>query len=773
MDLSPEKNIGTQKTSAWRLILKSQSILRIILVLVLVLIWTVNAQDSFAYSPGVTEKVSSERPIYAEEETTLESDSIIHVPVDVADLQQAIRLVQNDGTIELAAGTYPSPNSGFELNNLQKGFTIRAAEGATVILDGGGTRPILRIMNTSLSEGKSVVFEGLTFANGYSDLDGLAGGITIYRAQATFVASTFENNHGYQPTTGGGGIVVALGSEVSFYDCNWRNNTARNYGGGLAVNEDAKVVVVNSNFANNRTNVENHLITAAGGGIHVGNSDLEVIGSTFEGNEAGYVGGAIYAIGTWADPVSVPRSNVEISNSTFINNRSVRHPSVEFPFPTEGGAFHAEDQTMASIMKSIFITNQSMVGGAVNLYRSIVEVDQSFFLGNQAVGSGSANGFGGALSATSNDTNIDGNSNRRPAHLEVSNSLIQGRYNSVTTVGQAGGGIYVSGDTNRTYGVNGASQMGTAEENRAKLIIDNSMIVDTDVQEMETAPGTGIGAGLMVDLADLTVKDSMIILSDALGGKNSSGGGIAIINQSYADISVTTIAGNTAGKYGAGLLVQGSEINLSNSVLIENELSPGIDELITESFGSVIFTSPDLARNIAVTGVLKNNIISNNTGLPIFDDDRTDGPINDVRYDGNTIYSTTFDDRIYTNSLPGYCCRTLSGLNDLIIERANGVSTDKVYDPNELVETLPVVGEIMAVPTLLVTSNSDDMPLYLGYAWSGGGEVTLNGDPLAENAGVATTSNPGIHTLSVGDVNFSIDVIELKPSLFLPLIVGK
>jgi hypothetical protein len=315
--------------------------------------------------------------------------------------------------------------------------------------------------------------------------------------------------------------------------------------------------------------------------------------------------------------------------------------------------------------------------------------------------------------------------------------------------------------------------MGTAEENQAKLIIENSMIVNTDVQELESASGTGIGAGLMVDLVNLTVEDSMIIQSDALGAKNGSGGGIAIINQSYADIFGTTIAGNTAGKYGAGLFVQGSEINLSASGLIENEISPGINEPIAESFGSAIYSSPDFARHVAVTGVLKNNVISNNTGLPIYDNDHNDGPINNVRYDGNTIFSDTFGEVMYTNSLPDYCCQSLSGLNGLVIERSNGISSDKVIDPNELVETLPVVGDIMAVPTLLITGNNDEIPLYLGYAWSGVSEGKLNGNPLAENTGITPISDTGTQTLTVGDVTFCVDVVELKPSLFLPIVVGE
>jgi hypothetical protein len=269
------------------------------------------------------------------------------------------------------------------------------------------------------------------------------------------------------------------------------------------------------------------------------------------------------------------------------------------------------------------------------------------------------------------------------------------------------------------------------------------------------------------------MKDSMIILADALGSKNGSGGGIAIINQSYADISNSAIAGNTARKYGAGLFVQGSEINLSTSELIENEISPGIDEQLEESFGSAIYTSPDFSRHLAVTGTLNNNVISNNTGLPIFEGDRTDGPINDVRYEGNIIYSNIFGEKIYSNILPGYWSQTVSDMNDLVIERANGINTDKVQVPNELVENQPIVGEIIAVPALVVSNRSNDSPFYLGYAWSGGEEGKLNGDPLADNAGLATALNTGTQTLSVGEFEFCIEIVELKPSLFLPLVVGR
>src|SRR6185436_9800345 len=81
------------------------------------------------------------------------SAAVVRVPQDVRDLQSAIGSVGNGGTIELAAGTYPSPAAGFRIANAGKRFTLRAAPGARVVLDGGGSRPILDFANGDRSRG--------------------------------------------------------------------------------------------------------------------------------------------------------------------------------------------------------------------------------------------------------------------------------------------------------------------------------------------------------------------------------------------------------------------------------------------------------------------------------------------------------------------------------------------------------------------------------------------------------------------------------------------
>ena len=54
-------------------------------------------------------------------------------------LQQAFNDVGDGGTIEIAGGTYQAPSGSFTIYG-PKGFTVRAASGAAVTLNGGGLR---------------------------------------------------------------------------------------------------------------------------------------------------------------------------------------------------------------------------------------------------------------------------------------------------------------------------------------------------------------------------------------------------------------------------------------------------------------------------------------------------------------------------------------------------------------------------------------------------------------------------------------------------------
>jgi predicted outer membrane repeat protein len=435
---------------------------------------------------------------------------------------------------------------------------------------------------------------------------------------------------------------------------------------------------------------------------------------------------------------------VIVSNSTFVNNSAARDGSVSLGVPTEGGAFHAEGQTTARIFHSRFINNSAMTGGAITLYQAILQIDGSVFLGNAAKGQGSLGGYGGAISGASNDTSSDGGTNRRSANLTVTDSYIQGRYGATTATGYGAGGIYMAGDFNRAYGANGVSKIGTASDNRATLVVDHVVFNDLDVVK---GSDDGAGGAILVDLTNATIQNSLIMNSDALGANNGSGGGLAALDQAAANISGVTFAHNSAGKYGGAVFTQGSTLNISGSDLIENS--------VPTQYGSAIFASPLTASyaTVNVSGLVQGNRISNNTGQAIFDDDRTNGPINSVIYNNNDFYGGSVNPVVYSDAIPNYGWKRVSELNALVVNRANGTSSPKSQSANRALASIPAIGRIFAAPSeiLGVTAANDSetiAPAYIAYAWSGN-SGSLNGSPLSDKTGVQAITSPGTFTLSV------------------------
>lgn len=139
----------------------------------------------------------------------VEAQVLIKVPAQ-ATLQQAIDTIDDGGVIEIAAGTYSAPTGGFTILDAQKGFVIRAAAGAPVVLDGAGSN-ILRFSNSSLAAGKPVTFERLTFSGGNSAAANVGGAVTLVEADAVFVGCTLQNNAA-QVTDAGGGAILAQAS---------------------------------------------------------------------------------------------------------------------------------------------------------------------------------------------------------------------------------------------------------------------------------------------------------------------------------------------------------------------------------------------------------------------------------------------------------------------------------------------------------------------------------------------------------------------------------
>lgn len=694
------------------------------------------------------------------------AEIVVRVPQDQATLTAAVTAVPAGGTIELAAGTYASPSQGFQFSNLAKGFTVRAAANALVYLDGGSARPVLRMENSSLGNGRPIVFDSLVFRNGSSAIATTAGGVTIRRGEATFVNCTFENNQRLETTLSelaGGGVGVSIGSRVFFDRSTFRNNRSKNNGGGLSISESSVAHIHASQFYDNLTNVPGHRNTASGGAISVVNADLYVTNSRFQGNRSGYVGGAITALGTWVDPVGIPSTEVVIANSTFIDNRAAAN-GVVLPGPSEAGAVHAEDQATMRIFNSRFEDNVAQTGGAVNLYRAIVEVNDSVLIGNRADGS-TAGGFGGAFNVLSNDTS-SGEPDRRSGALTVRRSYVQGATPpTINSVAKTGGCLAVAGDFNRRMGL--VTPQGTAASTRATLVFEDVVLHDCDV----TAGSAAAGGGFDIYLTNATLIDGLVLGSDA-AGPSSSGGAGRITSESAATLTNVTFSRNTAGSYGGALWLQGSNIDIIGSHFLWNEVSPGTAEPIGSSFGAALFTAgqddwPTAPTKQNQTGAVSSSVFSQNIGIAVFDDDRNQAGnwINDERYESNTFFSTTFGQDIYRNPLAGN--QTAAGLNSLVIVRnLAGVNTDKSQVNNTQPGSEPIAKDLRIVPPTILQEVAAGDPesateSFAGFAWSGA-TATFDGGSVGGNVGVVGVTE-GLHILTVGGQN-ATDQVDPGPA---------
>jgi hypothetical protein len=656
---------------------------------------------------------------------------LIRVPEDVANLQQAIQQVCDGGVIELAPGVYPSPPEGFRIANLAKSFTIRSGPNGRAILDGGESRLVLRMENSDRSRGRLVVFERLTFRDGFSTLEGRGGAVTVIAGEARFVDCRFKDNRAAPATTGGGGALVRQGSTVELLDGWFRGNGSPNRGGALEV-LDSTVTIQGTDFRNNRVNRPGHAAASAGGAIYLLDGVLQVTDALFAGNEAGFVGGAIYGFGHWTTPLRVPRAEIRVARSTFRANRAEPHPCCPAPGPTTGGALHAEDHVTLTVSGSRFERNRGRFGGAVNVFRAIAEIDGSFFRDNRAEEPGGDPGIGGAILALSNDP-LGEAVNRRPAALTVRGSLFQGGADGAATAG-AGGCVLVAGDGGRIDGAPGPPDQGSRAANRARARFEEVAFAGCTAGGLQGARGGALAA----DLVDLTIDGSLVLDSQA-----DSGGGLSVALESAAVIAGTTFAGNRAEQAGGALHARGIELAVDASRFLENAVGTG-------TLGAAIFTIPLAAapgpgRDGAMRGTVADSLFADNFCVDIRDAEAPGGPPNEMRYLDNRFFTVDPCDKVYGHNLDAPNGTDVPGLNAL-----------PQGDGNTRIFVRPAEGDLVLVPPAGAPGSRS--PGLLAYGWSGN-QAHLEGPGVAAAAraslllpqrfGLAKANKPGTYTLIV------------------------
>lgn len=712
------------------------------------------------------------------------------VPVSTPnELRTALSTALEGDVIELAPGDYRmSDLSGYtqyyEIENPWKRFTIRSATPGAAVIDGEGASRLLWLEGTSPEAAGWVTFEGLVFANGHSSSYD-AGGLRIYGARATFIDCVFQNNSatlGPTPGASAGAMLITRGALVQFIRCRWSDNTTDTHGGAMLVGQGAEVEIHDSQFIDNRNNLPGHADNGLGGAIHLYNSvngvttKIRISDTRFEGNQAGFVGGAIMAKGdfaTAANPLGSPTS-VVIANCTFSQNIALNDVAVNPDGATEGGAVMAENNVSLEVFNSRFFGNSAGFGGAISSYRAAIHVDSSVLRNNEAFGrvDTGASGGGGAIAVHSSD-GCDDASNYPNAYLSVSNTHFE------NCSSQTGGCVFASGDLNRDGSDVSGCQMGTLSDNRMSVILDQVVFAGCSVDDV--VGDNGIGGGLYGVLIDLTWKDSMVVDSyaagtdpeDTLSASKGLGGAAALFRECRLDLTGSVFGDNWADHAGGALYLIGSEIaGFSDNTFVANGVSPGVDEPVNQSRGAVLFIGPLRSRFLDATGSVTNSVFSDNEGMPILESDALAsdpcGCGNRVTYEGNRFFSTSFDDDVYRNTVVSGA-RTAEELNVLMVDRGDGDTTKKSQlETNEdEMEPIPVARIRLAPGAVLANNATGGAPSLtqsmLSWVWNGGcaelDEIEL--DSETESSGFFSAAS-GIHGLSVwggGDCAGSADLL--------------
>ncbi|HSL84973.1 MAG TPA: hypothetical protein VLF66_19515, partial [Thermoanaerobaculia bacterium] len=495
---------------------------------------------------------------------------------------------------------------------------------------------------------------------------------------------------------------------------------------------------------------------------------VHVSDSHFEGNQAGFVGGAVFAFGIWAEPLSVPRAEVRVTRSTFLDNRAEPHPCCPAPGATTGGALHAEDHATLTVSASRFEGNRARFGGAVDAYRSTVEIDGSVFRDNRDEEPGGAPGLGGALSAFSVDGAADP-VNRRPVSITVRGSLFRGRDDGAAGAG-TGGCLFAAGDTNRMYGDGGVAPLGDLGTNRAPVRIERTTFFEC----VASGGGATAGGAVAGNLADLVLDDSLLLASEVTGD-GSSGGALALNQETLATVSATSFAGNRAETRGGALNAQGSELAVDGARFIENEVSPGVSETPSQSRGAAIHTSPAFTdpapgREVNAAGLVEGSLFVANFGVDIRDIEATDSPPNETRYDGNRFLADDFGGSVYGHNLAAPGATGVPGLNALTVTRPDGPSTDK-GNGNSRIFSQPAEGQLLLVPP--AGAPGSRTPAFLGFAWSGNqariespaGVRFAAQTNLPARFGLLEADEPGTYRLLVNGQEADSVTLEEEPPL--------
>lgn len=477
-------------------------------------------------------------------------------------IQDAVDAAASGATIQAEADTFNEQVDitgknltligGYDAN-----CTTPIAAGTTTVNGGGAAGSVFDIQSSVVTL-RNLLITGGNAIGGGVDVVGVSSQVTLDNTDVS------DN----QAPTFGGGIYVAAGSVVTLTnDSDIHDNLAGSDGGGARVWGK----LIGNDLASTITNN----IAPNGGGVSVPGGELEFKGhiTSNQATAAAGKGGGIHV--SAAGKVTMSGSSNIYSNTAY-----------------DGAGIFADAASL--ILTTMFYSNAAANnGGGVYLANGSTLTANNTYIGYPNAGWGSNTAVnGGGLYVDASTLNFDGYiynniaSTRgggiyaSAATLNLSDAYVGGasanQANQLGIIGHEGAGLYITNATtvqltNTIVSSNVFQTVGYTYGGGAYVTGGSVLTMVQSTIEHHLAPSAtdGRGAGLYISDSTATLNASHVVSNTA----GTVGGGIRLQNANTLTVmNGSELSDNhaTYGEGGAVAAVAGSQINISDSVLVNN-----------------------------------------------------------------------------------------------------------------------------------------------------------------------------------------------------------
>ncbi len=503
---------------------------------------------------------------------SIETDSISveNYAYDLATFTVTNTNTSGEGSLAQAVADLSSSSDSSNTITIQKGLGTIYTEGT------------LTISKAVTIEGNGVIIDGRAAVDAAADSGHRILTINSANSDIVFDGITFQNGYNSGDNKGGA-VFITAAKNVTFTDSNFIRNIAVRGGGAIYVDCACNLTINGGSFVENQTTNQNDLGGGAINAVNKAGTIINLDGVHFKNNVSGGTGGAILTYAT--------NNELNINNTIFEGNKTTGNKT--------GGAisFNNNNNNITGMKLTLtgtnqFIENSSVSGGAIHVdkFSSVTISEGTVFEENTATSNGGALYFASDVSCTITGAEFTGN-----------------------TATSSGGAIYISGGTNTITGAEFTQNFVSAETARGGAVyladgtntFTNAVFTENSITDTSTGSfGSSLSYGGAVYIANgtNTFTDSIFEGNSAnVPGDNTSerahGGAVAIGNGTVNTFKGVTFRENLATNGGAILVNTSAPLYITDSIFEKNKATASAG---LTGGGSALATLNHVETNISI-----------------------------------------------------------------------------------------------------------------------------------------------------------------------------